>query len=341
MKRKIMVLKDLTTTRMLVIRGFITWSMNIYNHKWKRCHDSKRDRGYFSSVYYKGEVYAIGTYSIVAAGTVEKYNPFIDKWCSVANMPRKYRSISAAVLKDNMYVLGGIDSHTEIVSDEIYSYHDENTIPLHPNNSNNNNYNNNTNSRTLRSQHWLSLKLYLLRPRYRHSSIGFKDKIWVIGGCFDDHQVTNTVEIVDPLSGVVVSGPSMVARREFGNLLIVNEVLYAVGGDMDHLSNLMTRTIEKFDSSLNKWIHVTTFKDERRGFSTCSYESKIYIFGGSSEHDYDLNTWDAFDVIKMNWASDEVTKSQSSLFKMPLIDTWGQAVTYPPKPLNWTREIHS
>lgn len=56
---------ELTAPSIIVCRGFITFSLNIRKNTWKRCHDTRRDRGYFALVYYSGEVYAIGTYSVV------------------------------------------------------------------------------------------------------------------------------------------------------------------------------------------------------------------------------------------------------------------------------------
>jgi N-acetylneuraminic acid mutarotase len=134
------------------------------------------------------------------------------------------------------------------------------------------------------------------------------------------------VEIYDPKDGEWLAGPLMTRNRVFGNLLVANSNLYAVGGDMDNAGNLITRTIEKYNDDLNIWEFVTTFKDERRGFSTCAVNHKIYVFGGSFSNGEVYNdTWDVFDAILNIWESSLTNKYNS----MPTIDDWGQAVTLP------------
>jgi N-acetylneuraminic acid mutarotase len=170
------------------------------------------------------------------------------------------------------------------------------------------------------------------QARSRHAAVGFDGKIWVAGGCFEGFSVTRSVEVFDPLTNVWTEAPPMVAPRDFGNLLVVHNTLYAVGGDVNDAGEQAIRTIEMFNQDRNCWEHVTAFKDERKGFSTCAIGSKIYIFGGScDEEQYELNTWDAFDVLSHQWDSD--TRGQYQ--KMPAIDPWGQAVAMPPEEFTW------
>lgn len=338
-------LHELTTSRVILLRGFIAYSFIINNRKWKRCHDSRRDRGYFASVYYQGEVYAIGTYSLFAAGTVERYNPFIDNWQTVQSLPHKVRSVGTAVLNNKLYVCGGIEAHTESVRSSIYLFEEiENT----------------SNHSLRRIQRWLTLDYQLLRPRYRHACIDYQGHIWVAGGCFDDLTITNTVEIIDPINKRVYPGPSMLVKRDFSNLLIVKGKLYAVGGDIDDLGNLSKRTIEMYDDIKKKWIHVVEFPSYRRGFSTCAYDGLIYVFGGcidnviipeeninfnpynqhlnSEDHDdFIRNTWDAFDTISKQWLSLKYQNSNNIIkeMSMPVIDSWGQCCTFPPDQITW------
>jgi hypothetical protein len=312
-------LVDLIEPKIVVIRGFITFSMQISNHHWKRCHDSKRDRGYFGALFFKGEVYAIGTYSLVAAGTVEKYDPFSDNWFTVTPLPRKLRSVGAAVWKDSMYCTGGIESHSEIVIDHICKFNEENDKA-------------NQQDFSLKLPGWIDIGVRLLRPRYRHAAVEYENKIWIAGGCFASLDATNTVEIFDPVTNTVLEGPSMLVKRDFANLLVVNNELFAVGGDVDAVGNQAIRSIEKYDTFRHRWVHVTVFKDTRRGFSTCAEGDKIYVFGGSNDSHEDLRTWDAYDIKRQEWVSDRLPAASR---QMPMIDSWGQAVTFPSTPITW------
>eukprot|EP00601_Ochromonadales_sp_CCMP2298_P020876 CAMPEP_0173318498 /NCGR_PEP_ID=MMETSP1143-20121109/27690_1 /TAXON_ID=483371 /ORGANISM="non described non described, Strain CCMP2298" /LENGTH=171 /DNA_ID=CAMNT_0014261749 /DNA_START=78 /DNA_END=589 /DNA_ORIENTATION=+ len=102
--------RQLTAEHIIVVRGFITYSFDVHSQVWKRCHDTRRDRGHFNSLFFRGEIYALGTYSVVAAGTVERYCPFRDYWSTVASMPNKLRSVGGFVLDEQLYLCGGIAS---------------------------------------------------------------------------------------------------------------------------------------------------------------------------------------------------------------------------------------
>lgn len=313
-------LKRITEKRIFVVRGIVTYVLDISKSSWTRCADTLRDRGYFAAVWFKGEIFAIGTYSIIAVGTVEKYNSLANCWIPGPSLPLKLRSACAAVLDDKLYVLGGHDAFTMRYSDAVFIYDDGNTgkSPCEE-------YNDTP------DEHWKLSSTRLLQPRSRHSAIGFEGKIWIAGGCFEENSVvTRSVEIFDPDTKKWVTGPCLKSRRDFANLQVVLGSLYAVGGDVDEEGVKATRTIEVFDKDTNSWNIVTAFKDERQGFSTSSLGSKIYIFGGSSDVDYEINTWDAYDVIKRQWDSD-FSKYQY----MPVIDCWGQAVTPQPEDISW------
>jgi hypothetical protein len=342
-KSPIISLYELTSPRIIVVRGFITFALNVAKWSWKRCHDTRRDRGYFASVYYKGDIYAIGTYSVVAAGTVERYNPFSDYWSTVTSLPRKLRSVGAAVTANEsaMYILGGIESHTEQIVDTIYQFDDTNELHnqrLSNNNNNPSNTSSNNASSTIASDSilpvYIDTGLRLLQPRYRHAAVHYNHCIWIAGGCFGitHHSVTNTVEIFDYQQNIVYAGPSMLVARDFANLLVVENELYAVGGDVDEHGHQTIRTIEKYNANLEKWEHVTIFKDTRRGFSTCAHGSNIYVFNGSNDRNEDLLTWDTYNVQTGIWLSETVPVTARA---MPLIDSWGQAVTYPSISLTW------
>jgi hypothetical protein len=78
---------------------------------------------------------------------------------------------------------------------------------------------------------------------------------------------------------------------------------------------------------------VTTFKDNRRGFSCCVKDTKIYVFGGSYSDRSELynDTWDAYDTAIGKWVSDVRNKYD----KMPVIEDWGEAVAFPASKVTW------
>lgn len=334
---KFAALMELCKSRIIVVRGFVVYSLNANTWLWKRCSDCRRDRSHFSSISYKGEFYAIGTFSMVAAGTVEKYNPFINKWMNVASLPRKLRSVTSVVFGQYLFVIGGIGTLDEVVTDEILVFRDDgeenykdivahgtqfllmappqkllggvdvkktlsevdltklsqvNDAPPPLSNA--------------REQRWEVISTKLLFPRYRHAATIYKGKVWIAGGCHDNHLVTNSVEIFDPVAQTVEEGPPMLVRRDFAHLFVLFNVLYAVGGDVDQHGHNTTRTIEKYDEEKKEWVHVTVFKTDRIGFAPTMFGSMIYIFGGESQshREGESDSWDAFDVLTGQWVSD-------------------------------------
>lgn len=57
----------LLQSKVLIARGFVAYLFNPYDKQkiWTRCSDLRRDRSYFSLVWLKGEIYALGTYSVI------------------------------------------------------------------------------------------------------------------------------------------------------------------------------------------------------------------------------------------------------------------------------------
>ena len=329
---------EMQTNSVIIVRGFVAYqglqllNSDISDDKiWRRCMDTKvciivsyitsskdaiacictsqRDRGHFAAIWFMNEIYAIGTISKIATGTCEKYNPIFNTWTNIESLPKKLSSVGAAVLHNSLCVVGGeVDGE---ISGDVYRYHDG-TWQL--------------------EDAWR-----LNRPRSKHACVGFMDKIWIAGGHFEgdsSEKFDNSVEFFDPQTLKWEEGPRMIARRDYANLLVCNEKLFAVGGDVDVENKQAIRTIERLNMEEQKWELVTSFIDERRGFSTCAIDNKIYIFGGCSEQEADLNekdTWDSYDVVHGKWES----KVTGHFRKMPIIENWGQAVHIPKINIDW------
>lgn len=310
-------LKIVTTQHIVIIRGFLTYSLDLKKGKMNRKADTRRDRGHFSATIFRGEVYAIGTLSVIAAGTIEKYNPAANNWQHFAMLPKKLKFVSSAVLENKLYVLGGLDTQTLKNSDSTYVYDPDRF----------------EGSLKDSSACWEILAHSLLQPRARHAAVGFQGKLWIAGGCLDSEIPLNSVEVFDPAVNMWMPASPMLTKRVFGHLLIVDNNLFAVGGDVDDSGSKVTRTIERYRSDCDVWEFVANFKDDRRGFSASSVGSKIYVFGGSTTGETYNDTWDAFDVNTLTWASDT---TMGGYGRMPCIEDWGQAVTIPASHMTWT-----
>ena len=62
-------LRELITPKVYILRGFISFSFDRERMRWTRLPDLLRDRGYFQTVVYKNEIFAIGTYRLTKEET--------------------------------------------------------------------------------------------------------------------------------------------------------------------------------------------------------------------------------------------------------------------------------
>ena len=155
----------LSTQTVLIIRGFVTYKLELETKKWSRCSDTRRDRGHFAVAYLKGYVYAIGTLNLIATATVERYNLLTNTWYHVASLPNHLQSVASAVFQQKVYVIGGIDANTNIASKSVYEYDEIMDV-------------------------WVLLPRTIQHGRSRHSIIEFQGKIWIAGGRLQEQPAT-------------------------------------------------------------------------------------------------------------------------------------------------------
>jgi len=73
-------------------------------------------------------------------------------------------------------------------------------------------------------------------------------------------EFTASVHIYDPQRKCWEIGPSMNAKRDYANLLVVNNALYVVGGDVGNDGEQKLRTIEVYNEESGQWEVLTAFK---------------------------------------------------------------------------------
>ena len=114
----------------------------------------------------------------------------------------------------------------------------------------------------------------------------------------------------------------MTKGRSFFNLVVVEDELYAVGGDGYGSTSI---SIEKLDKELGVWRVVAEIGECRHGCSAAAVGSKIFVFGANNVAH--KSTWNAFDVITEQWASASISVGDR---RLPRDFSYGQALTVPP-----------
>jgi hypothetical protein len=277
-------------------------------HRWFSLADTIVGREiFFESLWYRGQVYVFCGIHHGSYGQVERFNPISNRWSNCPPLPGRLAGVVGCVLKGKLYVTGGYDWHRSEFSSAVYCTDD--ACLLGDDSS---------------SNCWSLLAARLSFGRSSHACAAYRGKIWVAGGSGEGQssEGNQSVEIYDPSLGFWYTGPDLNVKRFRLRLFVVRDELYAVGGDRDDRGRKVIPTIEKlvpdkathgnFKPNTFHWIHVTIFRDNRRGFLSAVVGNKIYVVGGRCG-DIPVNNWDAFDVRTGKWiSSDDVSSNSSS-----------------------------
>lgn len=304
-------LYNLIHPKLYLIRGFKAYRYFYEKDPktWERLPDLRRDRSHFSAIVFRGEIYCISTFSIIASGTIEKYNPYSQKWKTVDPLPSKLRCFSVSVVNDLMYLFGGYDLDNQI-SSLILCFD---------------------------GKSWSILANEMTYAIINHATIRYDDFIYLIGGRNSENCVINSMLSFDPISLSWTVNKSMNIPRELCFAFLFtqgkNSYIYVVGGDYSPNGNGdNVSTIERYNVQLQEWKIVTEFRSPRNGFSSCMIHSRIFIFGGIDSKGENDFTMDVYDVTKDAWDSDDNNIDRS----MPYLQANGQAVVFPNFIAQWS-----
>lgn len=238
---------------------------------------------------------------------VERFNPLSDRWELTQPLPLKLRCAASAVLQDEVWVVGGFDMESRERSLDIHILRE-----------------------TDGAWCWRTSEVRLTRSRSKHACIALKDELYVAGGYNGDYYY-DTVDVLDTRTQRWREGPSMQHARRLFTLVVVEGALCAVGGDLG------PSTIERLDPVSNTWSLLTSVRDGRKFGSATAFGSKIFVFGGRGHSGKPLRTWDAYDVVRGVWASEESSGSDEICRSLPREHLFrGRCITIPPTNISWT-----
>jgi N-acetylneuraminic acid mutarotase len=170
-------------------------------------------------------------------------------WTAGAPMPTPRTEVTAAVLRDDIYVIGGFDESsqvTEIV--EVY------------------NITNNT---------WTKAAP-LPEPLHHTAAASYNDKIYVVGGYTAPWSPSNKLFIYDPVENKWQEGNPMPTARGALNVNFINGTLYAIGGSSDRPLN----SNEAYDPSSDAWASKASMPTPRHHAGSAIVNGNIFVIGG-------------------------------------------------------------
>lgn len=203
--------------------------------------------------------------------TLEQYNPVTNTWATKAQKPTGVSNVSAAVIKNKIYVPGGYDGSTALSILEVY---------------------------TPSTNTWSS-KAPLPAARMGPAVAAVYDKLYVIGG-YDGANYTNTCFVYNPSSNAWSSCAPMSFARGYTAAGVVNGKIYVVGGRDGSVLDM--NYVEAYDPLTNTWTTKAPLMTPRGGPGVVGYGKFLYACGGGwssyltscEKYDPTTNTWTAF-----------------------------------------------
>jgi hypothetical protein len=174
-------------------------------------------------------------------------------WHDVAPMPTPRDNLATAVLRGQVYAVGGVDRVGITAVVEVY------------------------NPRT----GWWTTKKSLPRPRVGAGAAVFGDRLYVAGGAFplgdDVGQITNSMVVYDPDRNRWQPAAPMPTARVQVRLVAAGRYLYAIGGSGGGSgpggAGPSLTTVERYDPRSNSWRTVAPMHEPRG--APCVVETKV------------------------------------------------------------------
>jgi N-acetylneuraminic acid mutarotase len=256
--------------------------------KWTKKSDMPTARGGFATAVVDGAIYVIGggmppsttppSTGAVDTAVVEVYDPIKNTWSKKANMPTPRRNVSACVLNDKIYVIGGW-SFEEI------------------------NYDNGETFRRIggvvraceeydpKTDKWTK-KTDMPTARGGLATAVVDGKIYAIGGrrSHGKEVYLGTVEEYDPSTDKWISRANMPTPRSNISASVVNGKIYVFGGWREKQTKTKegtikiigtVSTVEEYDPKTDKWNKKADMLTGGGGIATCVISNEIYAIGGT------------------------------------------------------------
>ncbi|KAI0232585.1 Kelch-like ECH-associated protein 1 [Lamellibrachia satsuma] len=217
-------------------------------------------------------IYTIGGYLRHSLSHVECYNPQSNQWLKLANLPLPRSGVSACVVGELLYMIGGRnnspDGNVDSASMDCY----DPVINL-----------------------WRKCPDMSV-PRNRVGVDNIDELIYAVGGSHGGiHH--NSVERFDPETDTWTLVAPMATRRIGVGVAVVNRLLYAIGG-YDGFNRLAS--MECYHPENDEWRFLAPMNTMRSGAGVASLDQYVYAVGGY-DSTYQLPTVERYDVQTNQW----------------------------------------
>ncbi|MDN4473492.1 Kelch repeat-containing protein [Demequina zhanjiangensis] len=208
-----------------------------------------------------GKVYVFGGSTLPFSGAVDEswvYDPAIDTWSALADMPTARGGVNAATTGGLIYVAGGMDgTGASIDTVEVYDPSNDTWSTVAPL----------TQRRDNAAMAAIGGLVYVVGGRIREAS----------GTTFDE--TVSSMEVFDPSTGAWTDGPDMITGRRTLSLGTAGGKLQAIGGEVT-VDGEAFSAVEEFDPATGSWRPLLSIPIPRHGGAVATVGGEVHVVGG-------------------------------------------------------------
>ena len=249
---------------------------SVKGNAWKQVAPlSAGKRTFATAVSYEDKIYVFGGVGPEETDTSEVYNPVTNTWSLIAPMPTSRYLVSATVLNNKIYLVGGIDASTRNATDitEVYdpatdTWETDTIAPL-PNAlyageaiamggslyyvggaAGRSDYRSTLLKHNQADNTW-SEKASMTIPRITHKAVVHEGKLYVFGGHQGGLIIHKTTEVYDPANDTWTTVADMPITLWFPSATLSNKGITIAGGDMHHHND--SNKVMHYNPSNDTW----------------------------------------------------------------------------------------
>ena len=285
----------ITRHRLMIIGGTGSNSKNSFiltpgTNEWVAAPTLRTPRQSSCAVSIQGQILVISGDSSASACSVEILSENVMRWSTLNSLPKDLRRPSVTSSRSEVFIIGGFSPNEGEYSSEIYCKAFS------------------TANRKLSK--WELVSSDMPNARCDHASVFYKGLLWIAGGRVQRNlassnngsQISNSIDIYNLEKKSWSTGSPMKRSRAEFKLLVVQNSLYAVGGDRGENNVPIQGTIEKYDDDSKTWQVITTFVSLRIQYAIASMGNRIYILGGRDlDKHIEFSNYDVFDIKSNQW----------------------------------------
>ena len=141
----------------------------------------------------------------------------------------------------------------------------------------------------------------LKQQRTSHALVSCDGYLYAIGG-WSGRNCLSSVERLDDLKVKWINTKMMQTPRGGLAAFTCNGVVYAIGGRSGKDYSTTLKTVEKFDSTANRWKYVDDMNFKRHGHAACVLLNKIYVVGGLDADSKVVTQIECYDPARDTWS---------------------------------------